>query len=47
MKDDQIRIRVDADEKATIARDAKAAGFDGMSAYLLNLARKNRSRLRK
>lgn len=47
MKDDVIRIRVAAPEKEQIRQDATNAGFDDVSAYMLHLARQNRSRLKR
>lgn len=47
MKDNLIRFRVETAEKERIERDAKRAGYDDVSTYLLHLIRRNHSRLKK
>ncbi len=43
IKSEWITIRATATDKAQIESDAKAAGLDNVSAYLLQLYRKHRS----
>lgn len=46
MKDQWITIRLTVQEKEQITNDAKEAGFDSLSTYLLWLYRKQRKNVK-